>query len=290
MSATILDVSKYQGRIDWHVLAAVGACDGAIVKATDGQTGVDPRFAENLDGANIVGLLLGTYHFAQPDETDGDAEMEARHYVTTVQAQATKSPARTHPLLYALDVEKARETRKGAPFVAWCRKFVETVEAMTGLVCWVYTGGPFWNDADGDISVGDAAFFAQRPLWLAAYVSDPTRYVAMTPWREVGITMHQWAGDVQPNGKPGLRYPGITENVVDTNRFGGSIEVLRAIIARPAPHLRDTDPAPPPDSDAPTWPGGREPIADLSEGTAVTPLRAGEAEHTPIHLREPSDQ
>lgn len=56
---------------------------------------------------------------------------------------------------------------------------------------------------------------------------------------------------------------------------------------------RDTDRAPaPPDSDAPTWPGTpsskssqrlqavREPIADLSEGSAATPLRAGEGEHT----------
>lgn len=45
------------------------------------------------------------------------------------------------------------------------------------------------------------------------------------------------------------------------------------------PRRPDTEPAPPPDSDAPTWPGGREPIADLSETSPATPLRAPEAEH-----------
>lgn len=291
---TILDVSKYQGRIDWAVLAAAGVCDGVVVKATDGQTGVDERFAEDFDGATVVSLILGTYHFAQPDESDGDAVKEATHYVTTVQAQAAKSPARTQPLLYALDVEKAREIRKGPTFVAWCRTFVETVETLTGLVCWVYTGGPFWDEADGDISAEDAAFFALRPLWLAAYVDNPTRYVAMTPWRDVGLTMHQQFGDVGPGGKPGLRYPGIPANVVDTNRFGGSLAALRAIIARPSPSLRDTLPAPP-DSDAPTWPGtpsGKAKSSDriravdapIFDGPA-TPLRAPEPEHT-VRLEE----
>ena len=287
MSVTILDVSKYQGRIDWPVLAASGQCAGVICKATDGQTGVDSTLAVNFDGANVVGLLLGTYHFAQPDEEPGDAAKEATHYVRTVQAEAAKSPARTQPLLYALDIEKARAIRSGKPFVDWCRTFVETVEALTGLVCWVYTGGPFFDEHDGNISAEDAAFFARRPLWLAAYVDNPTRYVAMTPWRDVGLTMHQWAGDVAPGGKPGIRYPGITANVVDTNRFDGTIDDLRAVVARPALGLRDTDPLPPPlDSSEPTWPGGRGP-AGIFDGPA-TPLRAGEGEHT-VRLEDDED-
>ena len=241
---TVLDVSKYQGVIDWHTLAASGTCSGVIVKATDGQTGVDSSFAVNFDGASVVDLLLGTYHFAQPDETDGDAVKEATHYVRTVQAAAARSPGRTRPLLYALDVEKARDIRKGATFVAWCRTFVETVESLTGLVCWVYTGGPFLLEAAGGLSAEDAAFFARRPLWIAAYVDDPTRYVALTPWRDVGYTLHQWAGDVAPGGKPGLRYPGIPANVTDTNRFDGTFTELLAIVSRSA--LPDTLPAPPP--------------------------------------------
>lgn len=262
MPATIIDVSKYQGRIEWAVLAASGRVDGAILKATDGQTGVDDTFAANFDGARATSLLLGTYHFAQPDEEPGDAAKEADHYVATVSQRWDRSP-----LVFALDVEKARHIRKGAPFVAWCRTFVEQMEQRTGLLGWVYTGGPFWNENDGDISDADAEFFAARPLWIAAYVDDPARYVAMTPWRAVGHTLHQWAGDVAPGGKPGIRYPGIAANVVDTNRFGGSLAALRAIIGRPAPDaMRDTLPSP------------AMPLSRIDDGPA-TPLRAGEGEH-----------
>jgi len=66
------------------------------------------------------------------------------------------------------------------------------------------------------------------------------------------------------------------------------------------PRRPDTEPAPPPapDSNAPTWPGTprskssdriqavREPIADLSESSPATPLRAEEGEHQ-VALEEP---
>lgn len=84
----------------------------------------------------------------------------------------------------------------------------------------------------------------------------------------------------------------------DSSQYSSSIlslaaECLRTTPEAEWPSVRDTLPAPP-DSDAPTWPGTpegrakssdrlqavREPIADLSEGSAATPLRAGEGEHT----------
>lgn len=256
MSLTILDVSAAQGVIGWKLLAASGKCDGVIVKATEGQGPyVDPQFNANFDGALGTGLLLGTYHFAHPDETANDAAIEARHYVSTVLNRSNKA-GHYMPLLFALDVEEARKIRNGPTFTAWCRLFVETVEALTDLTCWIYTGGPFWNDADGDISADDAAFLAARPLWIAAYVNDPTRYVALTPWLHVGPTLHQWSGDVGPGNAPGIRYPGVTGNVIDTNRYTGTMAQLRALIGRRAP-MNDTDPLPPPPDTEPETPTGK---------------------------------
>lgn len=243
MSTTIIDVSKWQGRINWPLLAASGRIDGAIHKATDGRSEVDERFFENFDGSLATGKLVGTYHFAQPDEEPGDAAKEADHYVATVSKRWDRSP-----LIFALDIEKARHVRKGRPFVTWARTFIEQMEQRTGLLGWIYTGGPFWDEHDGNLSDYDAEFFAGRPLWLAAYVVDPAPFVKNTPWREVGHTLWQWSGDVGPRGAPGLRYPGVTDNVVDTNRFGGSLAALRALIARPSPLVErsDTEPAPRP--------------------------------------------
>lgn len=246
MTSTIIDVSAAQGLIDWPTLAASKRCDGAILKATEGNAFVDQTFAANWAGATACGLLLGTYHFAHPDQMADDAKHEAEHYVLSV----AKHWDSETPLIFALDIEEARKVRAGAEFVAWCRAFVERVEDLTGFSCWVYTGGPFYSEHAGAVSDADAAFFAARPLWIAAYVNDARRYVAMTPWRFAGHTLHQWSGDVGPGNTPGIRYPGIAGNVVDTSRYDGSIESLRMRLAR----NRDTLPAPPPD-DPITEPG-----------------------------------
>ncbi|MFT4296337.1 MAG: GH25 family lysozyme [Micropruina sp.] len=57
-----VDVSRYQGQIDWPVLAGQGI-DFAFIKATEGSGLVDPCFAANLSGATETGLRVGAYHF-----------------------------------------------------------------------------------------------------------------------------------------------------------------------------------------------------------------------------------
>ncbi len=57
-----VDVSRYQGDIDWPVLAGQGI-DFAFLKATEGSGLVDPRFPANLGDATAAGLRVGAYHF-----------------------------------------------------------------------------------------------------------------------------------------------------------------------------------------------------------------------------------
>lgn len=89
-----VDVSRYQGDIDWPVLAAQGI-DFAFVKATEGSTLVDPRFVANLGGATTAGLRVGGYHFFS--FTSGGAA-QADNVIRTV-------PARPETLPVAVDVE-----------------------------------------------------------------------------------------------------------------------------------------------------------------------------------------
>ncbi|MFT4228584.1 GH25 family lysozyme [Micropruina sp.] len=89
-----VDVSRYQGDIDWPVLARQGI-DFAFIKATEGSTLVDPRFAANLDGATAAGLRVGTYHFFS--FTSGGTT-QADNVIRTV-------PARADLLPVAVDLE-----------------------------------------------------------------------------------------------------------------------------------------------------------------------------------------
>ena len=57
-----VDVSVYQGGIDWKTLAEQGI-SFAFIKATEGSSSVDPNFCWNYSQARQSGLRIGAYHF-----------------------------------------------------------------------------------------------------------------------------------------------------------------------------------------------------------------------------------
>lgn len=74
-----VDVSAYQGEIDWNTLS-----DGlsfAFIKATEGSGYTDPRFEYNLSEALKTDLLVGAYHFFSYDSSGA---AQARHFIETV--------------------------------------------------------------------------------------------------------------------------------------------------------------------------------------------------------------
>ncbi|MGH7541054.1 MAG: GH25 family lysozyme, partial [Gemmatimonadota bacterium] len=61
-----IDVSKYQGPIDWRRVAERSHVRFVIMRSTMGNRYVDTRFRRNLVGASAHGLAVGAYHFAKP--------------------------------------------------------------------------------------------------------------------------------------------------------------------------------------------------------------------------------
>lgn len=57
-----IDVSKYQGQIDWEQVRAAGVAF-AFIKATEGGDRLDSRFRENWEAARRAGVPRGAYHF-----------------------------------------------------------------------------------------------------------------------------------------------------------------------------------------------------------------------------------
>jgi lysozyme len=57
-----IDVSKYQGQIDWEQVRAAGV-SFAFIKATEGGDRLDSRFQENWEAARRAGIPRGAYHF-----------------------------------------------------------------------------------------------------------------------------------------------------------------------------------------------------------------------------------
>ncbi|MFA4945159.1 MAG: glycoside hydrolase family 25 protein [Lentisphaeria bacterium] len=179
-----LDVSHWQGVIDWPAVAGSGV-RFAIVKATEGEAHVDKRFAANWRGAGDSGLVRGAYHYYRPER---DPVKQARHFAATV------GPLGPLDLPLVLDVEERGPAGvRLADRISRLRACIGEVRARSGRDPIIYTGPAFWRS-----EYGNADEFAGLPLWIAHYTRDPA---PATPpgW---AWTFWQWtnAGRV-----PGLR-------------------------------------------------------------------------------------
>ena len=57
-----IDVARYQGDIDWQEVSKEKILF-VYIKATEGKTYTDPKFHQNIKGAQKAGLMVGAYHF-----------------------------------------------------------------------------------------------------------------------------------------------------------------------------------------------------------------------------------
>lgn len=57
-----IDVSKYQGTINWPKVASDKSIKFVYIKATEGTTIQDPLYKTNVKNAKKAGILVGSYH------------------------------------------------------------------------------------------------------------------------------------------------------------------------------------------------------------------------------------
>lgn len=75
-----LDVSQYQGEVDWPQVAASGR-EFAIIRAlasTGSSIDIDPYFLKNVEGAHAAGLKVGAYYYTNAvNEAQAAQEVDA---------------------------------------------------------------------------------------------------------------------------------------------------------------------------------------------------------------------
>ena len=157
-----IDVSRWQGTIDWGQVAGDGI-RFVFMKATDGTTIVDPTYDTNSAGARANGIRVGSYHFARPDGSAGDAKLEARWFVDNASITAGSLPP-------VLDIE-VNGGLGAAALTDWALDWLEEVRALTGVRALVYTSPNGWKERFGNTTrVADAGY----DLWVAHWTSgDP---------------------------------------------------------------------------------------------------------------------
>lgn len=149
----VIDVSDWQGSIDWAKVKADGVV-GAIIRYADGTT-LDKRFAENMKNAKAAGLHVGSYIFSRAKNI-AEAEAEATRLFNACKPYSPDMP------LY-IDLEVA-SLAKYANVVA--QAFLVKMKALGGRGG-VYANLNWWNNYLADT----AKNYSSNPFWIAQYNS-----------------------------------------------------------------------------------------------------------------------
>lgn len=99
-----VDVSAYQGTIDWKKLSEQDI-QFAYIKATEGSSFVDEKFQENYKNAQETNLKIGAYHFFS---YDSEGETQAENFINHVEKIDNMLPP-------VIDVEFYGEYKKNNP-------------------------------------------------------------------------------------------------------------------------------------------------------------------------------
>ena len=116
-----IDVSKYQGRIDWPAVRADGV-EFAMVRAGYGMYAhqKDPYFGQNVQGAQTAGVHVGAYHYSYAQSVE-DARREAELFLSWIAPYSLDYPV-------AFDIEDSSQEGLSS------ETLTQIVETFCGIV------------------------------------------------------------------------------------------------------------------------------------------------------------
>lgn len=200
-----MDVSGYQGNVDWSGAWANGA-RFAYVKATEGTYYTNPYFAQQYNGSYDVGMIRASYHFARPDTTHGS--VQADYFVD--HGGGWSQDGKTLPGVVDLEYNPYGSTCYGlsqAGMASWIASFRHEYHTRTGRWPVIYTSTSWWSQCVGT----SGNYSSSSPLWVARYASS----VGTLPWPWTVYTFWQFADS-------GI-FPG------DQDTFNGTLSQLKAL-------------------------------------------------------------
>ena len=178
-----LDVSGYQGNVNWSTVAADGA-KFAYVKATEDTDYTNPYFSQQYTGSYNAGLIRGSYHFAHPN--DGSGATQAAYFIA--HGGGWSKDGKTLP--GAIDLEWGTSSQGGdcwgisnSAMATFITSFVNYYASNEGVYPVIYTSQSWWSECVGTA----ATYSANDPLWVARYASSvgalPNNWGYQTIWQ-----------------------------------------------------------------------------------------------------------
>lgn len=191
-----VDVAHYQGEIDWPVLAGEGI-DFAYIKATEGSSHVDRKFADNWAGAEAAELKIGAYHFFS---FDSPGTTQADNFIAQVPDESGILPP-------VVDVEYYADKKVNPPAPETVRtelqNMLDELEGHYGRTPVIYTTEDVWE-------AYLKGHFEDYPLWIRNVFTGPKIKEEWLIW--------QYSNRGRLKGYSGV------EEFIDLNVFKGTRE------------------------------------------------------------------
>ena len=197
-----IDISHFQGDINWQIFTK-NHFDFVFVKATGGETFVDPKFSSNWHALRTTHLARGAYHFFYASD---DPKKQAEHFLATI---GKLKPTDLPPVL---DVE-ITDHSDAQTILNGVLTWLETIEDETGRLPIIYSGISFAKQYLNDEKL------SKYPLWIADY--NKTLPPLPEPWQKQGWKFWQYTETGHALGINGN---------VDHSYFNGSKDDLSSFI------------------------------------------------------------
>jgi len=194
-----IDVSQYQGTIDWENLEAIEEqfeIKFVVVRATAGSKKVDRNFKKNWKNLSSTIYIQGAYHYYRPDENSTD---QANNFIKNVKLRKGHLP----PIL---DIEKMPKGQSMDKLKKGLQNWLTIVEKQFGVKPIIYTGEKYFEDFLQED-------FPNYKFWIANY----------NPWKEKiedEYLMWQFTEKAQLHG---------INELVDVNVFNGNVDDLKNV-------------------------------------------------------------
>ena len=185
-AATGVDVSSWQGDIDWKAVKNAGIQFAFLRVGFRGQTSggiyLDDRFEANLQGALDAGIPVGVYFYSQA-VTKKEAQEEANFVLSHIRGRKI-----TYPVAYDWEPADPEEVAtasttaartnnvSGADVTAFTKVFCEKVRSAGYQTCY-YTNKSMGYDTF------DLEALSDYPIWYAEYRDLPSFYYRFAIWQ-----------------------------------------------------------------------------------------------------------
>lgn len=168
MSYKGVDVSFYQGDINWKSVEAAGI-QFAMIRASYGSDGVDSKFVENINDISKTSIARGAYHYCYALSKE-EAVVEADHFLNTIKLYKFN-----YPLALDFEYETLLSlSKKNLSEIALA--FCDTVE-KAGYYAIIY------SNLNWLVNYLDMSVLNRFDIWLAQWGPQPTFSEAFGMWQ-----------------------------------------------------------------------------------------------------------